>query len=137
MEKVVIPRFEPEVLAAMTDDGRLDDEKLSDTSIKELSWHGAKLTSRYGKAREFEAMAAMVEGVRMGLRTKIVALDCDSKADVYSVTLRPCTPVQATEIANQIETACGRSRVSHNGIFVEEASGGRIEIGPDYHFDFE
>ena len=137
MNRIVIPHFEPEVMATMTKNGRLDHEKIATTSLKKLLRHGAEITSRYGKAHEFEAMAAMVDGVDQSLRRFISALNCDSKADCYSVSLRPCGTTQANMIANQIDSACYKFDISHNGIFVEGSRGGSIEIGPYYAFDGE
>ncbi len=64
MKPPVIPKFEPEIVAAIAKRKyHGDSEKVATTSIKALDVHGVSLRSRYDKAHEYAEMAAMVEGV--------------------------------------------------------------------------
>jgi|SRR5215471_8032780 len=63
-ERKTIPRLEPEAVRAEADKlWRGDDEKCATTSIKELRVRGARITSRYQKAHEFETIQTMVLSV--------------------------------------------------------------------------
>lgn len=132
MKRTVVPRFEPEVVAAEAKKKWHGDlEKVPTTSLKALDVHGVHLSSRYDKAREYEIMAAMVEGVSPELRRLIDNIFCDSKAnDCYTVCLNPCTKANARRIAQQMEAACMLHGGGHNGITFEGAQGGYLDLDP-------
>ncbi|QDB99302.1 hypothetical protein [Mesorhizobium sp. 8] len=128
-----VPRFEPEVIAAASRRWHGDDEKVATTSIKCLDVDGVQVSSRYGKAAEYDIMAAMVLGVEAGLRTLIETIWCDSKACAcYSVTLRSCTAAQAKDISYQLEEACISLSGGHNGIDISGERGGYIVLDPNW-----
>ena len=126
-----IPRFEPEVVAAGAKKRGGDDEKVPTTSIDCLEVHGVVLTSRYGKAHEFEIMSKMVEAVDEELRPFIESMYCDSKAtSCYDVTLAPVSKTKAALIATQLEEACIANSCGHNGISFNGAPGANIDRDP-------
>jgi hypothetical protein len=86
-KKIKVPRYEPEVFKAKAR-GR-DPDKVSETSIEELVIDDVKISSRYGDARKFETMAAVVEDLWPDDRRKIEGVFCNSLVTVeYWVVLR-------------------------------------------------
>ena len=70
--RLLIPKFEPEVIAAKKRNWGLDpDDKVPTTSLRELVVHGVVLTSRWDEAHEYEVMAAAVEALPFGSRSQI------------------------------------------------------------------
>jgi hypothetical protein len=124
-----IPRHEPETIAAAARRRHGDAEKVATTAVKNVELDGVALCSRYDKAAEYEAMIAMVEMVPPDLRTKIMTIFCDSKAEAcYSVELHPCSRRDAEIIAH----ALGVGAKGHNGIYVSGAAGGEITLYPGW-----
>jgi len=79
MNEPVVPRFEPEVVAsAARKKWRGDDEKVATTSVSNLVVDGVVISSRYGKAHEFDCMAGMVRSTDEALRSLVESLWCDS-----------------------------------------------------------
>jgi len=134
MKPPVIPKFEPEIVAAIAKRKyHGDSEKVAATSIKALDVHGVSLRSRYDKAHEYAEMAAMVEGVLPELRGLIKSIWCDSKANAcYSVWLAPCTTNQARKIGRQITAACIAHGGGHNGISIQGPNRVGFDIAPSW-----
>ena len=130
--KPAIPKFEPEIVAAIATqkyDG--DSEKVATTSIRALDVHGVCLSSRYNKAHEYEVMSTMVQGVLPELTELIESIWCDSKANAcYSVFLLSCTKEQARDIGEQIEAACIAHGGGHNGISIQGPNSVGFDLDP-------
>ena len=135
--KLLVPHFEPEVVQAEAKKKFFGDiEKVATTSMSHLNIHGVSLTSRYNKAHEFEAMAAIVEAVSPNLRSLIDSIWCDSKANAcYSVNLKHCTRGQARAIAKALDEACLACDNGHNGIFIEGATKASLHVDPNWMID--
>jgi hypothetical protein len=126
-----VPRFEPEVIAAAANKQAIGDEKVATTSLKSLDIDGVSLSSRYGKAGEYDAMAAMIEGVSPELRCLIESVWCDSNAGAcYSVTLKSCTRSQARDVADALEASCVKRNGGHNGMGFSGPAGGSLDLDP-------
>jgi hypothetical protein len=80
MPNPIIPRFEPEVVDREAwKHWRGDHEKVRTTSLKSLKVRGVELTSRYGKAEEFETMAAVLSLMPYYVVEGIKSVFCNSK----------------------------------------------------------
>jgi hypothetical protein len=77
---VIIPRHEPEVIAATARKRYGGDTwKVPDVGFRSMVLGGIRLTSRYGKAHEYQVMSAMVEVLPPFVRPRVSAIFCDSK----------------------------------------------------------
>jgi hypothetical protein len=135
--RILVPRFEPEVVAAGAKKHFCgDDKKVLTTSLSELMHCGVAIVSRYGKADEFETMAAMLDGISSDLWRYIDTLFCDSKmGNSYSVGLRRCGPAQGREIAAQLADFITAYKGGHSGIRLENADGTvLVDVDPDWSF---
>jgi hypothetical protein len=130
----IVPRFEPEIVETQAKKRWLGDpEKVATTSVKAMEFHDVVLSSRYDKAHEYESMAAIIEELAPELRSLIDSIWCDSKANAcYSVVLKPCTHRQAMLIATALDAACLAKNGGHNGIYIQEAAGGGLDIDPNW-----
>jgi hypothetical protein len=137
MKRPIVPRFEPEQIAAEAKARwHGDDEKVATTSLRRMVFEGIDLSSRYDKAGEYEVMLDMVEGLPFSLRKKVESIFCDSKAGLcFSVNLRQCSLADAKAISKNLDRACMRSAKWHNGIYISGKAGGNIEIGADFDLD--
>jgi hypothetical protein len=131
-----IPRFEIEQILAEAK-RRGDGEKVSTTSLTEVQYGETTLSSRYGKAEEYETMLDMLEGVAPTLQSKIRLIWCDSKAGAFSVSLNYCTVAEAKTIGSQLDQACLRSANWHNGIHIVGTAGRELYLSADFENDFE
>ncbi len=124
----IIPQHEPEIIAAAARKHWCgDDEKVATTSIDLLIVHGVKITSRYGKAHEFEVMRAMILAMPLQ-QGPVQSIFCDSKVgSCFSVVLRRdyWSDLMARVIANHFEKATIEFLGGHNGITVsaDDANG--------------
>lgn len=131
MRRPVVPRLELAAIEAEAKKRRGDHEKVATTPIRKMDVEGVSIASRYNKADEFDSMAGMVRGVNEHLRPLIKSIFCDSKATAtYSIELKPCSHRQARAIADQLDEDCRKHDGGHNGIYVEGASGGRLDVDP-------
>ncbi len=133
-----VPCFEPETIAAAARKRRGDDEKVPTTYTKELHLHGITISSRYGKAHEYEVMTEMVEALLPSQRKLVESLWCDSNATAcYLVQLKSCTEAQALKIGQRFEDACMKADHGHNGITLEVQGGDRLDINPNWDDDLD
>jgi hypothetical protein len=137
MTRVLVPRFEPEVIeAAARKHYRGDPEKVATTSVPELMYRGVAITSRYGKADELETMAAMLDGISPDLWRYIDTLSCNSRiGNSYFVGLRRCNPSHGREIGAQLADFITAYKGGYNGIQLSHADDTiLLDIGPDWSF---
>lgn len=131
MRRPVVPRRELAAIEADAIKWRGNYEKVATTPIREMEVKGVSITSRYNKADEFDTMAGMVRGVDEHLRPLIKSIFCDSKAcSTYSIELERCSHREARAIADQLDQDCCKHDGGHNGIHVEGANGGRLNVNP-------
>jgi hypothetical protein len=137
MKRPIIPRFEPEQIAAEANARwRGDDEKVSTTSLKYVVFEGVVLSSRYDKAAEYETMLDMIEGVDPDLRGKVKSIFCDSKAGLcYAVELYPCTTGEAKIIGDHLDRESINNSGWHNGIYLTGSAGGNLCLAADFDVD--
>lgn len=134
MEKKLIPRFEPEVIAAGTRKHHGDDEKVATTTFEGVLADDILVTSRYKKADEIELMVEMVDALPDEGRRMVRSIFCDSKAQhCYTIELTPAATIfDAERIAGMFETVCfGSKPGGHNGMYFE-GSFGRLDVDPDW-----
>ena len=93
--------------------------------------HGVALLSRYGRAHEYDEMAAIVDAMPPELRCLIESVFCDSKANAsFDVQLRESVPPRiARRIGEVFEQACFVTIGGHNGVSVTP---GHVVIDPDW-----
>jgi hypothetical protein len=102
-----------------------------DTSVSSYDCYGVRLKSRHGKAREYEAIIAMVEAIDARLRGLVIDIDCNGRAQIcYAATLKPCSLTDAEAIARQLEVGCVAATKGHNGIYVRGNGGGDVSRRP-------
>jgi hypothetical protein len=123
----LIPKHEPEVIAAGARWWCGSDEKVPTTSLDRLVVHGVELTSRYNKASEYELMARAIEALPPSLRSQVESICCDSKSDCYSVELRHWQPALAKELGRAPDQSIRALCSGHNGITLD---GPRLPNGP-------
>ena len=129
----VIPRHEPEIVAAGAARHYGDDEKVPTTSLEILTVRGVKITSRYQKADELELMRAAILALPPPFHILVKSIWCDSKAGCcYSVVLREWSPSrtglpdEAEIIGSCLERTLRSMRpFGHNGISIA-ADGGKF-----------
>ncbi len=118
----VIPRFEPEIVQAIANrDWRGDTEKVATTSLESLTVNGIVLTSRYGKASEYESMAAMASILPGYLAARVATIFFDSKSGHATVSV----PAWDRDVARAIGELMQHARLAkdghHGGIWVQHA----------------
>jgi hypothetical protein len=121
MPNPIIPRFEPEVVDREAwKHWRGDHEKVRTTSLKSLKVRGVELTSRYGKAEEFETMAAVLSLMPYYVVEGIKSVFCNSKTGSnYSIEPRyPLTPEAAQRLGEAFARACLATVGGYNFISV-------------------
>jgi hypothetical protein len=124
----VIPRHEPEIVAAGAARHYGDDEKVPTTSLEILTVRGVNITSRYQKADELELMRAVILALPSPFCGMVKSIWCDSKACCcYSVVLREWLSSRAFSSAAEIIGSCLETTLKsmrpfgHNGIDISDA----------------
>jgi hypothetical protein len=131
MTNPVIPRFEPEVVDKVARKlWRGDHEKVPTTSLKSLTIRGVELTSRYGKAEEFETMAAVLSLMPYYVVEGIKGVFCNSKmGSHYSIEPRyPLSHEAAQRLGEAFARACLATVGGYNFIFVSDI----VQIDPEW-----
>lgn len=84
-----VPVILPALVQANADKNRRGDtEKESTTTIDKLVWRGITMTSRWGKAADYEAMMDLIEAMRTWELAPISSIYCDTDNLFYDVTLK-------------------------------------------------
>ena len=134
-----IPRFEPEVIEATAKRRyRGDTEKVATTSIRAVTERGVSITSRYNKADEYELMLTMVRSLSWPLRDQVKSIFCDSKASVFTVSLRIWNVDSARAIGRELEETVIACTGGHNGLFIAADFGDLeqcVEVQPNWRSD--
>ena len=102
-----IPIFEPEVIEAAARRCGGDLDKVSTTSLRGMTIDGVRLTSRYGKALEYETMAAMVAALTPPQARETVSIYCDSKqGSDFTVEIREWHEATAQALGARLAQVC-------------------------------
>ncbi|MFT3940256.1 hypothetical protein [Rhodopseudomonas sp.] len=99
---------------------------LEKTSITSLKAFGVSLSSRFGKAEEYQLMTQMLNEVPALLRRSIEEIYCDSKASLcFTVYLQSDDEEEGQITTEHLAAACVKTKGGHNGI---------ASYGPDFVF---
>jgi hypothetical protein len=122
MKEIVIPRHEPEIIAAGIKKCGRDNEYVATTSIRSLKIAGVLIVSRYRHADEFARMQKMVLALPGKLLREVKSIFCDSKHSYFVVLRRWDNPL-ARIIGFHLEHQARKLAGGHNGIQVRADDG--------------
>lgn len=119
----IIPRHEPEVVRAEADRRwRGDDEKVATTSLSSMVVNGILLNSRYGKADEYEEMAAIADALPAHMAGRVHSIFRDSQSGHTTVSMPAWDRDLALCIGHLMEEVCISLQEGHGGITLSEGA---------------
>ena len=111
-----VPQFEPEVLAAATRRAKGDAGRIATTAVDEVVVRGVRLTSRWRKAHELNAMARVVRALPEHWLAVVESMACDSRLCAYEINTTPCRVQDMRCLAELCSDLLVVQAGGHNGV---------------------